>query len=77
MYNFIGWLGAAMLLLSFVNTTLRERWSPSSQINLWLNFSGAVLIAIHGSAAQVWPPVVINVAWASFSAFKLVSKRRR
>lgn len=77
MLNVLGWIGAALLLWSFLNTTLRERWSPTSTINLWTNLAGAALIVVHGSAAQVWPPVVINLVWMIFSAAKLFGKLRR
>jgi hypothetical protein len=75
-FTIIGWSGAGLLLWSFTNTTLLERWTPTSYQNLFANCLGALGIVVHGISEQFWPPVIVNLPWCVFSFLKIVIRKR-
>ncbi|MBA3314522.1 MAG: hypothetical protein M3552_20935 [Planctomycetota bacterium] len=74
----LGWCGGAALLLAYVLNSrgvIQKRWLYHG-----LNLAGAIGIAAVSLAEGAWPPMVLNVVWASIASgelYQLGASRRR
>ena len=76
MYNFIGVVGALLILLGFYRISI-GKWTGRS---LWYeldNLFGAILILIYQLHFRVYISVVLNVIWAIVAFRGVVSYRER
>lgn len=58
----VGWLGAAALLLGYVQTSL-GRWPGRGAAFQWCSVAGSAGLGLAAVDAGVWPSVVLNVVW--------------
>ena len=72
--EFIGWMGAGLLLLGFA-LNLFQKIGANSSLYLLLNLFGSLLLLYNAYQNGAFPFVVVNFVWVVFSGFKLVQKR--
>jgi hypothetical protein len=68
--------GAILILTAFI-AAQRGRMSPQSFVYLWLNLIGASVLAVLATLDADWGFVMLEVVWASASAFGLIELVRR
>ena len=74
--NIIGWIGVALLLLSYalVSTRKLEGDSPVYQ---WLNIIGAILLVSNSLYFGAYPSVGVNLAWIGIAIFALIRTKKK
>ena len=69
--QFLGWVGALGLLVSYILTSTGTAMTTSVSVSL-INILGGILVAVAASARKSWQPMLLNIVWALFGLFALI-----
>ncbi len=72
--EFLGWIGATLILVSYGLLTLR-RLSTESASYQWMNLAGAAGLIVNGAWNGAFPSVFLNVVWLGIALFALARAR--
>ena len=67
--------GALLILSAFAGAQF-NRLSPQSRLYLWLNFVGALILALLAYVEKQWGFLLLEVVWTMVSAWGLVKLGR-
>ena len=68
--NFIGWIGAALVLIAYC--LLSIQWMEGNSISYQaLNVTGAILLVVNSYYLGAYPSVGVNVAWVGIAMIAL------
>ncbi|WP_109829637.1 CBU_0592 family membrane protein [Reichenbachiella versicolor] len=73
--EFIGWLGAIILLLGFA-LNLFNKINTESTFYILSNLIGSFLLLYNAFQNNAYPFVTVNFVWVIFSAYKLFRKNK-
>ena len=74
--NIIGWIGVALLLLSYALVSTRKL-EGDSLVYQWLNISGAVMLVCNSFYFGAMPSVGVNLAWIGIAIFALLQSKKK
>lgn len=74
MWNFIGYTGSILILLSFVMVT-RSKWAPQSLAYLLVSLLGALLLAVYQIRLGAFAGVLLNVVFAGVAVWGILSHK--
>ena len=72
--EFIGWIGALLILLSYGLLTLKRLRTDSTAYQ-WMNLLGAVGLIANGAWNGAFPSVFLNVVWLGIAGYALFQAR--
>lgn len=75
-WTIIGSVGVGILLLAFF-LNIRRKLTESSALYLWMNIIGSGLSAVYAAMSGSIPFVVLEGAWASVAAFRLLRPTKK
>jgi hypothetical protein len=67
----VGWTGT-LLILSAYYLISNEKVDHRSRSYQWMNFFGAIGVAVNAYANSAWPVLALEVAWALIAAKALM-----
>ena len=74
--DFLGWIGAALLLLAYALVSNRKLAGDSARFQL-LNLSGGLMLAINSGYHGALPSVAVNAIWIVIGLATLLRARRQ
>ena len=74
--DFLGWIGAALLLLAYALVSNRKLAGDSARFQL-LNLRGGLMLAINSGYHGALPSVVVNAVWIVIGLTALLRARRQ
>ncbi len=75
LFNAVGWLGAAALLVAYAMVSSRKLEGHSTVFQL-LNVGGSLLLAANTIFYGAYPSTFVNVIWAAIAIFSITTQRR-
>ena len=69
--NFIGWIGAILILLAYFLVSTK-RVLPESRLYHSLNLLGALGIVVNSYAQGAFPATGLNVVWSLIAVYGLL-----
>ncbi len=70
----IGWIGAALIVLSYGLLTLK-RLQTDSVAYRWMNLLGAMGLIVNGAWNEAFPSVFLNIIWLGIAGYALLQRR--
>ncbi|MGI5243679.1 CBU_0592 family membrane protein [Dactylosporangium sp. CA-139066] len=76
MIAFLGWAGAALVLVAYALVSTKRLAGDSAVFQI-MNIVGAFGLAWNSAVSHAWPSVAINVAWVAIGALAMFRLARR
>lgn len=75
LFDAIGWVGAAALLVAYAMVSSRKWEGHSSPFQL-MNIGGSVLLAANTIFYGAYPSTFVNIVWAAIAIFTIATSKR-
>jgi hypothetical protein len=75
LFDAIGWVGAAALLVAYAMVSLRK-WEGHSSAFQLLNIGGSVLLAANTIFYGAYPSTFVNIIWTAIAIFTIATSKR-